>query len=537
MNKFTGTILTIPKMSGNVGAKTINIGDKGDDGATFIPSVSDSGIISWTNDKDLPNPEPVNIKGKDGKDGVDGYTPKKNVDYFDGKDGADGITPHIGANGNWFVGTTDTGKPSRGADGQNGNDGKDGAQGEQGIQGVRGEKGDKGDQGNTGERGPQGPEGQPGMNGVSPVVSVTDISGGHRITIQDAKGTKYIDVLDGKNGSDGQPGEKGETGPEGPQGPQGPQGQTGPEGPQGIQGEPGEKGEQGIPGEKGESGVYILSAGETIEDAPADADVVIDPNGEAVEIPEGGGGADLLNENGTIKQQYLPDGFPYKDGKVMPILTNAKPVDMGEGQFAFLETIELVDGRTYTVNWNGTEYECICKYITGEADAFYVLGFIGVLTGDTSDGVEFPFVIAAVPPEYAAEAGVGGLVMPLDGSTDITLSISGFVGTIQKIDPVFLPDSDTVVISVPWICDSSNSGKLPMHGDEILELIRKGKNVIIRGEDVVVNRIEDYRFVSYDNGFITFQYISFEQGRLTSYVLKIYGDEVSKGVYNHIFEQ
>ena len=69
MNKLTGTILTLPKMSGNVGAKTINIGGKGDDGATFTPSVSADGIISWTNDKDLPNPEPVNIKGEKGDKG------------------------------------------------------------------------------------------------------------------------------------------------------------------------------------------------------------------------------------------------------------------------------------------------------------------------------------------------------------------------------------------------------------------------------------------------------------------------------------
>lgn len=45
-------------------------GGAGEDGATFIPSVSKSGIISWTNDGNLPNPEPVNIKGPDGEDGV-----------------------------------------------------------------------------------------------------------------------------------------------------------------------------------------------------------------------------------------------------------------------------------------------------------------------------------------------------------------------------------------------------------------------------------------------------------------------------------
>lgn len=35
---------------------------------------------------------------------------------LNGEDGKDGITPHIGANGNWFIGDTDTGMPSRGAD-------------------------------------------------------------------------------------------------------------------------------------------------------------------------------------------------------------------------------------------------------------------------------------------------------------------------------------------------------------------------------------------------------------------------------------
>ena len=33
-----------------------------------------------------------------------------------GEPGKDGITPHIGANGNWFLGETDTGMPSRGED-------------------------------------------------------------------------------------------------------------------------------------------------------------------------------------------------------------------------------------------------------------------------------------------------------------------------------------------------------------------------------------------------------------------------------------
>lgn len=82
LQKVSASVSSPKKISGNVGTKTMTVGE---DGATFIPSVTEDGILSWTNDKDLPNPEPVNIKGKDGRDGVDGkdgYTPVLGKDYF-----------------------------------------------------------------------------------------------------------------------------------------------------------------------------------------------------------------------------------------------------------------------------------------------------------------------------------------------------------------------------------------------------------------------------------------------------------------------
>jgi hypothetical protein len=57
------------------------------------------------------------VDGADGADGVDG------VDGVDGTNGADGQTPHIGDNGNWFVGETDTGVLAAGVNGVNGVDG------------------------------------------------------------------------------------------------------------------------------------------------------------------------------------------------------------------------------------------------------------------------------------------------------------------------------------------------------------------------------------------------------------------------------
>lgn len=44
------------------------------------------------------------------------------------------------------------------------------------------------------------PSGRSGRDGVSPTIVVTEITGGHRVTITDVDGSKTFDVLDGENG-------------------------------------------------------------------------------------------------------------------------------------------------------------------------------------------------------------------------------------------------------------------------------------------------------------------------------------------------
>ena len=52
----------------------------------------------------------------------------------------------------------------------------------------------KGDKGDTGASGRDGVDGQ---DGYSPTIAVTDITGGHRVTITDKTGTKTFNVMDG----------------------------------------------------------------------------------------------------------------------------------------------------------------------------------------------------------------------------------------------------------------------------------------------------------------------------------------------------
>lgn len=112
-------------------------------------------------------------KGADGSNGKDGTNGKDGADGKPGAAGADGVTPHIGDNGNWYLGATDTGKPSRGATG---------AKGDTGAPGKDGTKGDKG------ETGPQGPAGAPGKDGAG--MDITGAKTGQiaKITAVDASG-------------------------------------------------------------------------------------------------------------------------------------------------------------------------------------------------------------------------------------------------------------------------------------------------------------------------------------------------------------
>ena len=90
----------------------------------------------------------------------------------EGTQGKDGITPTIGENGNWYLGETDTGKPSRGA------------------------TGDKG------EKGEPGAAGSPGKDGVSPVITISKSGKVTTVTVTDASGTQSFEVLDGEDGQD-----------------------------------------------------------------------------------------------------------------------------------------------------------------------------------------------------------------------------------------------------------------------------------------------------------------------------------------------
>lgn len=275
---------------GDIGLKG-DTGDVGPRGYTFTPNVDINGNISWTNNGNLNNPDTINIKGPKGDKGDKGDQ---------GIAGSEGIQGPIGPyyipsiSNDGVLSWTNTGgliNPSsiniKGPQGDTGIQGPEGPIGPQGIRGIQGPKGNpftyedftqeqleglrgpKGDVGPQGPQGEQGPIGNTGPQGefvtISKVNATIDNNVGTPSVTVDLGGTELnrtftfnFKNLKGERGIQGIQGPKGETGSQGLKGDKGDtglQGEKGDIGPQGIQGIPGEKGEKGDTGEKGDQGV------------------------------------------------------------------------------------------------------------------------------------------------------------------------------------------------------------------------------------------------------------------------------------------
>ena len=183
-------------VAGGAGSMALRVADgyiqySTDSGSTWQNLIAVADLKGGKGDPGAPGKDghsPVVTATKSGKTttiNVDGAAIATVEDGADGKPGAagaDGVTPHIGDNGNWYVGSTDTGKPSRGATGAPGKDGADGKPGAAGADGVTPHIGDNGNwyvgstdtgkpsRGATGAPGKDGADGKPGATGADGIT-------------------------------------------------------------------------------------------------------------------------------------------------------------------------------------------------------------------------------------------------------------------------------------------------------------------------------------------------------------------------------
>lgn len=329
-------------------------------------------------------------------------------------------------------------------------------------------------------------DGKDGQDGVSPDVKVEAIAGGHRITITDASGSKTVDVMDGEKGDQGDTsvevvafsrvnnvlqcshkyrdlqnireskiliatyrgnaylyfGQDGNTL---------------------IFASAGFK----YATELGLANQIIMSSDESVAvynnvtikapnpfklkltgAATAEYDGSADVT---VEIPAGtGGGGTGLPTGGEPHQMLVTDAegaakwedrTHYSATREVTVLPecNLTPMEDMDGSALVLEPLveDIIDGKTYTVYWNGTAYECTAALFEEDGESIWMLGNYGLLMDEESTGE--PFIIGCASAEQGAMVGYYAMILPLDGSTDITIKIDLSDTTVKKLDPKYLP--------------------------------------------------------------------------------------------------
>ena len=138
------------------------------------------------------------------------------------------------------------------------------------------------------------------------------------------------------------------------------------------------------------------------------------------------------NQNDDAAPDYIKNRTHWIEYEYTDVLTNPtmEATDMTEDGVPDVLMIHtefnLINGETYVVNYNGTDYECVAFSPEGAANDACVLS-------DTNSEESNVFQIGVVPSENLR------MVAPMDGNTNITLSIKQRTEKAVPLDEKFIP--------------------------------------------------------------------------------------------------
>ena len=144
----------------------------------------------------------------------------------------------------------------------------------------------------------------------------------------------------------------------------------------------------------------------------------------------GGGGGGSVPK--PLTYDYMPEGYPTKameTGTLMEEQELSFSMDSaGRYRTSIENALGIIEGQTYIVHWDGTEYECVCS-VFDTVPLFGNLSIFG-MGDDTGE----PFIY------------VEGEFITLDTSASHTISVKGMKVTVTPIAEEFLPTGVTASI-------------------------------------------------------------------------------------------
>ena len=151
-----------------------------------------------------------------------------------------------------------------------------------------------------------------------------------------------------------------------------------------------------------------------------------------VEIPSGGGGGSVPK---PLTYDYMPAGYPTKSVQTTTLMEEqdlAFTLSDGFYMASITNAFKIVVGQTYTVKWDGTEYECVGA-TAGEN--MYVLGNLSMTGVGADTGEPFIYVYVTVGAEAVGQFGT------FDTSASHTISVKKIVETVTPMAEEYLPEN------------------------------------------------------------------------------------------------
>ena len=102
----------------------------------------------------------------------------------------------------------------------------------------------------------------------------------------------------------------------------------------------------------------------------------------------GGGGGGSVPK--PLTYDYMPEGYPTKSVQTTTIMEEqqvAFTLIAGFYMAPMTNALEIVVGQTYTVNWDGTEYECVGVV----SNSMLVLGNLSIMSAGADTGEPFVY--------------------------------------------------------------------------------------------------------------------------------------------------
>ena len=132
-----------------------------------------------------------------------------------------------------------------------------------------------------------------------------------------------------------------------------------------------------------------------------------------------------------LTYDYMPEGYPTKTMGTVTVMEE-QVVEFTLGDPTYYATLttpfEIYKGRTYTVNWDGTEYECVCFAST---DNVYRFGNMSILGEGGDTGEPFLYTYKIIQQE--------GFFDTLDTSASHTISVKTTEEIVTPMAEEFLP--------------------------------------------------------------------------------------------------